>query len=395
MLQADNIEPSDSPWAEAVIMVPKKICGWRLCADYRPVNGVTKKDSYSLPCINKSLDLVLGSSWFSSLDLGSGYYQVPLALEARPKTVFCTGWGLWQFKVLSFGLCNAPATFARLMDKVLAGVPHQQCLVYLDDILVHGRSFEAALGSLRLVMERIRVASLKLHPEKCHFMQRKVTFLRHKVGVEGIGTMQEKRAFNSLQHALSEAPVLAPADPTLPFILDTDARGMGVGGVFSQVGPERERVVAYFSRAFNKAERRYCITCRELLAVVLSIRHFKYYLCGSVFTVRTDHSALPWLITFKEPEGQVARWLEELQAFNFNIEHRAGACHTNADAFSRCPCAADGCRYCEQRETRERELCEQEEACAAVCQVEEFMCRELQAVDLAEWKKQQEQDAKL
>ena len=405
LLQADIIEPSDSPWAAAVVMVPKKLGGWRLCPDYRPVNGVTKKDSYPLPRIDESLDLVSGSSWFSSLDLRSGYYQVPLDPEARPKTAFCTGRGLWQFKVLSFGLCNAPATFARLMDQVLAGVPRQQCLVYLDDILAHGCSFDAALGSLRLVLERVRAAGLKLHPAKCFFMQREVSFLGHTVGGEGISTLKDKvqavadwptptnqkqlksflglasyyrrfvrgfsclaaplfqllqkdrdylwteqchKAFCGLQRALCGAPVLAPADPTLPFILDTDASGVGVGGVLSQEGPEGERVVAYFSRAFNKAERRYCVTRRELLALVLSIRHFKYYLCGPPFRARTDHAALKWLMTFKEPEGQVARWLEELQAFNFSVEHRAGASHTNADALSRRPCASDGCRYCEQ-----------------------------------------------
>lgn len=300
-------------------MVTKTV-GWRLCSDYRPLNGVTKKDSYPLPRLDKSLDLVSGSSWFSSLDLRSGYYQVPLAAESRPKTAFCTGRGLWQFKVLYFGLHNAPATFARLMDKVLAGVPLQQCLVSLDDILVHGTSFEASLGSLRQVLARIRAAGLKLHLDKCHFMQREVRFLGHKVGGEGISTMGEKvqavtdwpipsnqkqlksflglalyyrrfvqgfactaaplyqllqkdigfvwteqcqGAFSSLQRGLSEAPVLAPADPTLPFILDTDASGVGVGGVLSQVGPEGERVVTYFSRAFNKHERRYCVTRRE------------------------------------------------------------------------------------------------------------------------------------
>lgn len=454
MLQADIIEPSDSPWAAAVVMVPKKNGDWRLCSDYRPVNGVTKKDSYPLPRIDESLDLVSGSTWFSSLDLRSGYYQVPLSPEARPKTAFCTGRGLWQFKVLSFGLCNAPATFARLMDKVLADIPRQQCLVYLDDILVHGSSFEAALGSLRQVLERIRAAGLKLHPEKCHFVQREVSFLGHKVGGKGIGTMEEKvravtdwptpinqkqlksflglasyyrrfvrgfsctaaplyqllqkdrdfvwteqcqGAFNSLQCALSEAPVLAPADPTLPFILDSDASGVGVGGVLSQVGPEGEKVVAYFNRAFNKAERRYCVTRRELLAVVLSIRHFKYYLCGLPFMVRTDHSALQWLMTFREPEGQVARWLEELQAYHFNVKHRAGAGHTNADALSRRPCAADGCSYCERRETRERELRAEEEdkCCAEGRHVKELICRGLQTVDVAEWRQQQEQDADL
>ena len=155
-------------------------------------------------------------------------------------------------------------------------------------------------------------------------------------------TEQCQGAFTSLQRALSESPVLAPADPSLPFMLDTDASGVGVGGVLSQVGPDGERVVAYFSRAFNKAERRYCVTRRELLVVVLSIRHLRYYLCGLPFTVKTDHSALQWLMTFKEPEGQVARWLEELQAYVFKVEHRAGARHTNADALSWWPCAAEG-----------------------------------------------------
>lgn len=125
MLQGDFIEPSDSPWATAV-MVTEKV-GWRLWSDCRPLNCVTKKDSYPLPRIDESLDLVSGSSWFSSLDLRSGYYQVLLAAESRPKTAFCTGQVLWQFKVLCFGLCNAPATFGRLMDKVLAGVSHQEC----------------------------------------------------------------------------------------------------------------------------------------------------------------------------------------------------------------------------------------------------------------------------
>ena len=452
MLQAGIIEPSDSPWAAAVVMVPKKTRGWRLCADYRPVNGVTRKDSYPLPRIDESLDLVSGSSWFSSLDLRSGYYQVPLAPESRPKTAFCTGRGLWQFKVLSFGLCNAPATFVRLMDKVLEGVPRQQCLVYLDDILAHGDSFESALASLRLVLGRIKSAGLKLHPEKCHFLQREVSFLGHRVGAEGVGTLQEKvqavadwptptnpkqlksflglssyyrrfvrgfggtaaplfqllqkdrefswteecqAAFNSLRGALIEAPVLATADPNLPFTLDTDASGGGVGGVLSQPRPEGERVVAYFSRSFSKAERRYCVTRRELLAVVLSIRHFKYYLCGRPFTVRTDHAALQWLMSFKEPEGQVARWLEELQSFEFVVEHRAGARHTNADALSRRPCAIDECRYCERRESREQVLREEEGDCAAVRRLEEVAERERQPVDLAEWKRQLSQDTDL
>lgn len=154
MLRADFIEPSDSPWSAPVVMVPKKGGKLRFCVDYRGLNSVTTKDSYPLPRIDESLDHVRGSSWFSSLDLRSGYWQVPLSPGAREKTAFSTDRGHWQFKVLCFGLCNAPATFERLMDRVLAGVPRDECVVYLDDILVHGTSFEGALGAIRRVLER-------------------------------------------------------------------------------------------------------------------------------------------------------------------------------------------------------------------------------------------------
>lgn len=137
ILTAGIIEPSDSPRASGVVIVnKKKSLKMRFCVNYRPLNSMSKKDSYPLPCINESLDLVSGSSWFSSLNLCSGYWQVPLSPEDRPKTAFCTGTGLWQFTVLSFGLCNAPATFKlmeRLMEKVLADIPRQEYLVYLED----------------------------------------------------------------------------------------------------------------------------------------------------------------------------------------------------------------------------------------------------------------------
>ncbi len=192
MLQAGVIEPSNSPWSSAIVMVEKKSPGWRFCMDFRLLNNVTRKDCYPIPRIDETLDLVAGSSWFSSLDLRSGYWQVPLSPESRPKTAFSTSRGHWQYKVLPFGLCNAPGTFERLMDNVLAGVPRQECLVYMDDVLSHGRTFQAALDSLRLVLGRIAGAGLRLHPEKCHFMRREVEFLGHKVSGEGISTLEEK-----------------------------------------------------------------------------------------------------------------------------------------------------------------------------------------------------------
>ena len=149
----------------------------------------------------------------------------------------------------------------------------------------------------------------------------------------------QQSAFEELKNHLVTAPVLAYPDFSKPFNLDTDASNTGIGAVLSQCDEEgRERVIAYASRLLSKPERSYCVTRRELLAVVVLTKHFRHCLLGRQFTLRTDHGSLTWLRNFKEPEGQMARWLEQLQEFNFNIVHRQGKRHANADALSRRPC---------------------------------------------------------
>ena len=146
--------------------------------------------------------------------------------------------------------------------------------------------------------------------------------------------------------------MLAFPDPTRSFILDTDASDVGVGAVLSQKGEHGEQVIGYFSRALSRPERNYCVTRRELLALVLGIKNFRTYLYGKKFLLRTDHAALTWLLNFREPEGQLARWLETLQDYDFNIQHRAGKLHGNADALSRRPCVTTECRQCERHEKK-------------------------------------------
>ena len=180
------ISPSKSPWASPIVLVRKKDGTTCFCVDYRKVNDVTIKDAYPLARVDDTLDTLAGSVWFSTLDLKSGYWQVKVAPEDCEKTAFCTQEGLFEFSVMPFELCNAPATFQRLMDSVLAGLQWSSCLVYLDDIIIMGRSFEEHLKNLQHVLEHLKQAGLKLQPKKCQFLQHQVNFLGHIISSTGI-----------------------------------------------------------------------------------------------------------------------------------------------------------------------------------------------------------------
>ena len=403
MLAKNVIEPSTSPWAAGVVLVKKKDGSIRFCVDYRKLNRLTVKDAYPLPRIDDSLNQMSGAKWFCTLDLCSGYWQVEVEPRDRPKTGFVTRKGLFQFQVMPFGLCNAPATFERLMETVLAGLQWDICLIYLDDIIVYGRDFDEVIKNLSAVFERLLSAGLKLKPRKCKLFAREVEYLGHIVSEKGISTDPNKieavktwseptnvtelrsyvgfcsyyrryienfaeiakplhkltqkgkafvwsddcqQAFDKLKNKLITAPVLAHPDFTQSFILDTDASAQSIGAVLSQIQNGHERVIAFASRSLTKAERRYCVTRKELLAVVFFTKYFKHYLLGRKFLVRTDHSSLRWLLNFKNPDGQMARWLEILSAYEMEIQHRPGRKHANADGLSRLPCKQ--CEHCNE-----------------------------------------------
>ena len=192
LLKLGVIEPSRSCWASPVVLVTKKDGSIRLCVNYHRVNDLTLKDSYPLPRIDDSIDTLRGSKWFSTWDLASGYWQVPMDSKDIDKTAFTTPFGLYHFTVMPFGLANAPATFERMMEQVLSGLHWEISLINIDDIIVFSRTFEEHLVRLHQVLSRIKEANLKLSPSKCKLFRHSVEYLGHVVSQDGVGTDPKK-----------------------------------------------------------------------------------------------------------------------------------------------------------------------------------------------------------
>lgn len=205
MLEAGIIEPSESPWSSPVVLVAKPDGSQRFSVDYRALNSVTKSYLYPLPRCDDILESLAGAQWFSHLDLLRGYWQIGVDVEDREKTAFATPDGLYQFCRLSFGLTNAPACFMRAMHIVLKGLCWSDCLVYLDDIIVFGRTLEEHRERLALVLSHLAEAGLKINPKKCKPLSDRVVVLGHVVTRDGISTDPEKI------RVVKEWPV--PSDP--------------------------------------------------------------------------------------------------------------------------------------------------------------------------------------
>ena len=394
MLDNGIAKQSASSWASPCLLVPKSDGTARFCTDYRKVNNVTKPDSYPLPRMDDCIDQVGAAKFISKFDLLKGYWQVPLSKRAREIAAFITPSGLYSYSVMPFGLRNAPATFQRLMNKVVGDL--EGCAVYLDDVVIYSDTWADHLQRIGALFKRLADARLTVNLAKCDFARATVTYLGRQVGQGEVRPVRAKveavekypppttkkelqgflgfvgffrsfcrnfstvvapltdllkgnvkyiwspvcqRAFENAKKVLYDAPVLAAPRMDKPFKLQVDASHVGAGGVLLQ---EDEfginKPVCFFSKKFNKYQLNYSVIEKEALALIWSMQHFEVYVGSGPVVVYTDHNPLTFLHSLHSPNQRLIRWTLFLQAYTLDIRHIKGKDNVIADALSRAPC---------------------------------------------------------
>ena len=394
LLENDLIEPSKSNWSSPCILVPKPDGSYRLCTDYRKVNTVTKTDTYPIPRIDDCIDKIGNARYVSKFDLLKGFWQVPLTERAKEISAFVTPDGLFQYKVMPFGMKNSPATFQRLINQVISGLTG--CDAYIDDVIVYSETWSEHVEIMCKLFEKLSDAKLTVNLCKCEFGKATVTFLGHVVGqgnvkpvvakvkaicefpvpkgkkqlmrflgmagyyrkfcpnfstiAEPLTRLLSKRvkftwspeceiAFQKLKAILESSPVLVAPNFSKLFKLVVDASEVASGSALLQedeVGVDHP--VCYFSKKFNKSQLNYSTIEKECLALVLAIKHFEVYLSSSSLPicVFSDHNPLVFINKMKNSNQRLLRWSLMLQEYNIEVRHIRGKDNVIADCLSRC-----------------------------------------------------------
>lgn len=392
MLEMDIVETSESDYSAPVVLIRKRDGSCRFCLDYRQLNKVCVFDAEPMPSVEDLFVKLAGCRYYSKIDLSKGYWQVPLDDDAKRKSAFSTPFGLFQFKRMSFGLMCAPATFSRLMRKLLKGLDGLDN--FLDDILVFSRSWEDHLVTLKALCVRLKNANLTARPSKCFFGYTSLECLGHVIGNDSIQPTQEKmdtilaapqpvtkkqvrsfmglanyyrkfipnfatiavpitdltkkgmpnkvmwsepqeNAFVTLKRLLTSNPILRLPNLEKRFTLRTDASDTGLGAMLLQDCDERKHPVAYASRKLLPRERRYSVIEKECLGLVWGVDKFAQYLLGRDFDVETDHQPLTCLAQKNVANSRIMRWALLLQPYRMTIKAIPGRENVGADYLSR------------------------------------------------------------
>ena len=392
MLENDFIELSNSNWSSPCILVPKPDGSVRFCTDFRKVNDCTKSDSYPIPRMDDCIDRVGNSKYLTKFDLLKGYWQVPLTAQAREISAFVTPDGLYQYKVMPFGMKNSGATFQRLMNRVIAGL--ENVYAYIDDVLVVSNDWSEHLNQIKAFFERCSEAQLTINLPKSEFCKATIVYLGHEIGQGKVRPIQDKvlaiakyaeptnrrgvmrflgmagyyrkfcpnfsdvaapltallrkgvkfswspdckTAFESIKAMLMSSPIPKAPDFDKPFKLAVDASDVGIGAVLLQEQNGVDHPVCYFSRKLDKHQKNYSTIEKEALALLLSLQHFDVYVCSSPASVvvYTDHNPLVFVNKMKNKNQRLLRWSILLQQYNVCITHIRGSDNVIADALSR------------------------------------------------------------
>jgi len=383
--------PSDTTWAAPIVVVKKADGGWRLCTDFRKLNSVTEPDPFPLPRIDDLLDKVGKAKYLTKLDMAKGYHQVRCDDESVPMTGFVTPFGFFRWRYMPFGLRNAPATFSRLVCKLVCGC-ESFCLVYLDDVLIFSNSWSDHMKHLRIIFERVRNAGLTLKRSKCEFAAAELDYLGHHIGLGQVSPREQKvralvdfprptnrkgvqrflglagyfrrfiphyseatcpltellkknskfvwserceQAFLDIKSRLASRPILRPPNYDLPFVMAVDASDVAVGACLFQVVDDLEHPICYLSRKLNKHQRNYSTVEKEAFGLLFATRALSVYFGSSPVTVYTDHSPLQFLQRMSNYNQKLLRWNLELQEYNLTIKHRSGRDNILPDLLSR------------------------------------------------------------
>lgn len=403
-LLADGIiRPSRSPWNSPVWIVPKKMDAsgekkFRLVIDYRKLNEKTISDTYPMPEISNILDQLGGNQYFTTLDLASGFHQIEMDPRDIEKTAFSINYGKYEYTRMPFGLKNAPAIFQRGMDDVLRKHIGKRCYVYMDDVVVFGKTLEEHLENLKIVLETLQSANLKVQLDKSEFLHNKIEFLGYIIAQDGImpnknkieaiekfpepktikqlrgflgllgyyrrfikdfakvakplttllrGVKSEEsnkkinldskqvKCFNDMKRILTSGDILVYPDFTKPFLLTCDASDFAIGAVLSQGEFGKDKPIHFASRTLNTTEERYSASEKELLAIVWGLKNFRNYLYGHKVLIYTDHQPITYDLNSKNANKKLIKWKSFINSHDHHMNYIPGKTNVVADALSR------------------------------------------------------------